>query len=128
MAYRYKTIKVDGRSMLLHRYVMEQHLGRKLVRGEQVHHVNGDRFDNRIENLQVMSAQEHMHHHKQKHPLFYNCDICGDVFCPPPTKRGGRKKTCSEVCANKLRSRTEKKTKGAAALARAQFMEREAVA
>ena len=38
---------------------MEQHLGRKLDRNEQVHHINGDCRDNRIENLQVLTNSEH---------------------------------------------------------------------
>lgn len=42
-----------------HRVIMEQHLGRKLSRNEIVHHINGDKWDNRIDNLQLMTQSEH---------------------------------------------------------------------
>lgn len=43
-------------SILEHRFVMEQHLGRKLFPDETVHHINGVRDDNRLENLELWSS------------------------------------------------------------------------
>lgn len=65
----YVVVKVGIRDYQLeHRFVMERHLWRKLATDEQVHHINGIKDDNRLENLQVMSNAEHqrLHNHVGK--------------------------------------------------------------
>lgn len=62
----------DGRDILLHRYVMECHLGRKLEPKEVVHHINLDRTDNRIENLMLFPTNsEHIAYHRKHFPENY---------------------------------------------------------
>lgn len=50
--------------VLEHRLVMEKKIGRYLLPGETVHHINNDKTDNRPENLELCSNQsEHMKYH-----------------------------------------------------------------
>lgn len=62
MGYRLY-LKKGGEVVREHRWIMEQHLGRKLLTSEHVHHINGKKADNRLENLIVLTASEHHKDH-----------------------------------------------------------------
>lgn len=91
---RYKQL-VDNQ--LEHRVVMENALGFKLPKDFVVHHINGNKMDNRIENLAVMTHKAHSVLHNQKYPLTKSCIVCGKEFTPKPSKRE-RARVCSVEC------------------------------
>jgi hypothetical protein len=69
MHAHYRKCRVNGIQMHYHRHVMEVFLGRSLLHSESVHHINGNPYDNRIENLEVMTSCAHntMHGLMYKH-------------------------------------------------------------
>ena len=58
-------VKLKQRHM--HRVVMEKHLGRALESNEVVHHIDGNKWNNDLSNLEVMSQADHVRlHNKQR--------------------------------------------------------------
>lgn len=52
--------------VLEHRYIMETKLGRFLEKEEIVHHLNGDKKDNNLSNLELTNNKDHSRRHTQE--------------------------------------------------------------
>ncbi len=66
-----------------HRVVWWRETGHVPTRREVVHHINGERRDNRFENLQLMGRSEHARlHHRENPPRMaqLSCAFCGEIF------------------------------------------------
>lgn len=125
MPYENRYIKVKnpatGKWVYEHRLLMEWDLGRALTSDEIVHHINGDRHDNRLENLELTDRSTHMREHARAGDILKNrwdpkpqklpvpCPICGTMFVPSRrTNTAGENidvKTCSRSCGQTLRHR-----------------------
>ena len=53
----YRLLSIGQRHIFEHRYVMEQFLGQRLAPNERVHHIDGNRLNNALENLAIVSSQ-----------------------------------------------------------------------
>lgn len=94
----YKCIWINGKQKRLHRYIMELHLKRELLPHEIVHHIDGDKWNNAISNLELTNRKDHVKmHYKEiqcrKHSgKEISCTKCGEkrymrpVFLNKPGK------------------------------------------
>jgi cell division protein FtsL len=96
--------------VLAHRVIMENHLGRLLDKNEVVHHIDENKKNNDINNLQLMKASEHASHHAQQKGetmLEMKCPHCNIVFSRPRNKthigkKQGKTTFCSASCRGKF--------------------------
>ena len=69
--------------VLMHRVIMKNHLGRLLGKDEVVHHKDHNKFNNSVDNLEVMDKNAHLALHASERYSFgiwLTCPNCGRVF------------------------------------------------
>ena len=96
-----------------HRVVAENTMGRILTEYEDVHHMNGNKLDNRPENLVVLTRSQHAKLHSLEHgPVMgiFKCPECGRIFTRETRQSHLVKPTkfnatfCSNRCRGKFSS------------------------
>ena len=92
------------------KYLLEQHLGRKLLPDETCDHIDGDFTNNDLSNLQVLTRRENILKYFKEHPAeigHYVCPLCGTHFTKEVHEvRANRKQGkvgpfCSKSCAGR---------------------------
>jgi hypothetical protein len=80
----YYSLWINGKLRLEHRVIMERALGRKLLSNEVVHHRDGDKANNSLENLELITRSIHTTHHLyDRHAGKVTdrpCDHCGQLY------------------------------------------------
>lgn len=96
--------------VLLHRVIMENHIGRILNENEVVHHKDYNKKHNIIENLELMTIMEHakLHSSKGRQIVLLRCPWCKKEFVIYRNKTHLQKPSkynctcCSKQCRGKL--------------------------
>ena len=109
----YCYVTAENKTFLVHRLVAHAFI-QPLKRGDrtiQVHHIDEDKTNNSVENLQIMTMAEHQKLHKQIYEPMKICIVCGKEY-EAPLKHRKRSKVCSMDCwykLQKINAQTHKK-------------------
>lgn len=103
----YRVISILGKRQYEHRYIMEQFIKRKLTSTENIHHINHNKVDNRIENLKLYSnlsshtiEENHKKLSKYNEKDFKLCIGCKKKFYRKEKKlKFNKAKFCTHSCA-----------------------------
>lgn len=109
----YDSKKENGKNSTVSyaRYLMAVHLGRYLNKEEQVDHINGNRLDDYIENLQILTRKENnlktaIERGATKVIVDLKCPGCGITFSKAYNQthyvKGGNYTSCSRTCSGKI--------------------------
>ena len=60
----YKWVTREGKTILVHRLIWEEQFG-IIPEGRDIHHKDGNKRNNKIENLEILSRKEHKQRHKK---------------------------------------------------------------
>lgn len=78
-----------------HRHIVSVNIGRWLLSSEHVHHKDGNRLNNKPENLEILARSKHTQKHHPQKPK-HQCLACSNII-------NYRQKYCSIKCSNKSR-------------------------
>lgn len=92
----------------VHTFILWSHTGKIPSKDESIHHINGNKMDNRIENLQLKKIVDHVseHSHKKGRTMgVFKCPTCGKIFRErtwSSKKNPNRLRFCSRHCIGKF--------------------------
>lgn len=77
------------------KYLYTSHYHCEVAEGDQVDHINGDKMDDRIENLQVISGRYNQQKdHKRKEMVLLTCPVCNQEFLFPKRNLSSHPNPC----------------------------------
>ena len=101
----------DRTTISLARYKMSVHLGRLLTDNEQVDHIDNKKWNDNIDNLQILSLKENNRKEHCREIIELICPICKTKFYPKKNQFWKKERCCSRKCGYVQVSRSLKNNK-----------------